>query len=228
MPIIEEVCAASVSIPGEHVLGLEADGGPGIAVIRRHGVSSGTDALLLALRPSVRRGREIITSPFTFLRQRGTVAPGARPFFCDTTRFRQFVAGGRRGSSWSGMQAAKRRVINRARAPHQGDDAGNISMASRTIGSADGQNGQAVRLQVSRIARSSIGNRIPGRACGLDRRLSVLFQFFPSKNNLGAFGDSWIVYDQRRGLEESMRVRRVHGGKPKYFNSGSGGKLSNR
>src|SRR3981189_503550 len=85
MPAIDQVCASQHFILGEHVRALEEEVARYCAASAGIGVSSGTDALLLALMAvGVGAGDEIITSPFTFFATAGTIARlGARPVFCD-------------------------------------------------------------------------------------------------------------------------------------------------
>src|SRR5579872_2689916 len=85
MPVIEQVCASQRFILGDHVLRLEEEVARYCASSAGIGVSSGTDALLLALMAlGVGKDDEIITSPFTFFATAGTISRlGARPIFCD-------------------------------------------------------------------------------------------------------------------------------------------------
>src|ERR1700748_1653419 len=85
LPIIEAVCASQRFILGDHGKALEAGAAPYSASAAGTGVSSGTDALLLAVMAlEVGASDEIITSPFTFFATAGTIARlGARPVFCD-------------------------------------------------------------------------------------------------------------------------------------------------
>src|ERR1700760_2366961 len=83
--VIEQICASQGFILGPAVKELEA----GVAAYSQCrfglGVSSGTDALLLALMAlNIGAGDAVITSPFTFFATAGTIArTGAVPIFCD-------------------------------------------------------------------------------------------------------------------------------------------------
>src|SRR5579863_3143358 len=85
MPAIDQVCAGQHFILGEHVRAFEQEIAGYCSASAGIGVSSGTDALLLALMAlGIGANDEIITSPFTFFATAGTIArAGARPIFCD-------------------------------------------------------------------------------------------------------------------------------------------------
>ena len=224
MPVIEQVCASQRFILGEHVLGLEAELARYCASPFGIGVSSGTDALLLALMAlGIGAGDEVITSPFTFFATAGTIARlGARPVFCDIdpvsfnlspAAVRNFV------EQQCRMQDG--RLINRA-------TGGRVKalMPVHLYGQAAdmdplmaiaGQYG----LKVIEDAAQAIGTEYNGVRVGSIGDIGC-FSFFPSKN-LGAFGDAGLCTANDAELAESMRVLRVHGGKPKYFHAVIGG-----
>ncbi|HSZ06974.1 MAG TPA: DegT/DnrJ/EryC1/StrS family aminotransferase [Steroidobacteraceae bacterium] len=224
MPIIEQVCESQRFILGEHVLALEAEVARYCGSSAGIGVSSGTDALLLALMAlGVGAGDEIITSPFTFFATAGTIARlGARPVFCDIdpvsfnlspAAVQDFVERQCR------VQAGQ--LINRA-------TGGRIKalMPVHLYGqSADMQPLMAIAgahgLKVVEDAAQAIGTEYQGTRVGSIGDIGC-FSFFPSKN-LGAFGDAGLCTTNDAQLAESMRVLRVHGGKPKYFHSVIGG-----
>jgi dTDP-4-amino-4,6-dideoxygalactose transaminase len=224
LPVIEQVCASQHFILGEQVLALEAELARYSAASAGIGVSSGTDALLLALMAvGVGAGDEIITSPFTFFATAGTIARlGARPLFCDIdpvsfnlspTAVAEFIE---RHCSTRGGELINRDTGGRVKGLMPVHLYGQAADMDPLMALA-GRHG----LKVIEDAAQAIGTEYKGVRVGSIGDVGC-FSFFPSKN-LGAFGDAGLCTTNDAGLAERMRVLRVHGGKPKYFHSLVGG-----
>jgi dTDP-4-amino-4,6-dideoxygalactose transaminase len=225
MPAIEQVCASQHFILGAHVHALEEEIARYCGASAGIGVSSGTDALLLALMAlGIGTGDEVITSPFTFFATAGTIArAGARPVFCDIDPL-----------TFNLSPAAVQAFIDE-RCVRQGGQLVNRATGGRVKAlmpvhlygqSADMDPLMAIArqhgLKVIEDAAQAIGTAYTnGQRVGTFGDVGC-FSFFPSKN-LGAFGDAGLCATNDAELAESMRVLRVHGGKPKYFHAVIGG-----
>ncbi len=225
LPVIESVCASQQFILGEHVRALEAELAQYCGASAGVGVSSGTDALLLALMAfGIGAGDEVITSPFTFFATAGTIArTGARPVFCDIdpenfnlspAAVESFIE---RQCRVEGGALVHRSTGGRIRAlmpVHlygQAADMDSLMAIARRYG-----------LRVIEDAAQAIGTEdANGTRVGSIGDIGC-FSFFPSKN-LGAFGDAGLCTANDPDLAELLRVLRVHGGKPKYFHALIGG-----
>jgi dTDP-4-amino-4,6-dideoxygalactose transaminase len=225
LPVIESVCASQHFILGEHVRAFEAEVAQYCGSSAGIGVSSGTDALLLALMAfGIGAGDEVITSPFTFFATAGTIArTGARPVFCDidpetfnisAAAVESFIERqcrvdqGVLVNRWSGGRI---RALMPVHLYGQSADMDALVRIARAYG-----------LRIIEDAAQAIGTEYSdGTRVGSIGDIGC-FSFFPSKN-LGAFGDAGLCTTNDPDLAEHMRVLRVHGGKPKYFHAFIGG-----
>ncbi len=225
LPVIESVCESQHFILGEHVRAFEAEVARYCGASEGVGVSSGTDALLLALMAfGIGAGDEVITSPFTFFATAGTIArTGARPVFCDIDpgnfnlsaaavesfierqcRLEQGVLVNR----WTGGRI---RALMPVHLYGQCADMNPLVRIARQHG-----------LRIIEDAAQAIGTEYSDGARAGSIGDIGCFSFFPSKN-LGAFGDAGLCTTRDPELAEHLRVLRVHGGKPKYFHAFIGG-----
>ena len=221
---IEKVCASQAFILGAAVRELEEAVAAYSQCRFGIGVSSGTDALLLALMAlEIGPGDAVITSPFTFFATAGTIArTGAVPVFCDIE------------ADTFNLSPAAVEAFIRDRCERRGDrlttrDGRHVRaiMPVHLYGQVANmpalmELAQANGLRVIEDAAQAIGaaDAHGRRACSYGD--VGCLSFFPTKN-LGAFGDAGLCVANDPALAERLEILRVHGGKPKYFHSFIGG-----
>jgi len=173
------------------------------------GVSSGTDALLVALMAiGTRPGDEVITTAYSFFATAGVTSRlGARPVFVDIDpkTFNLDSA------------AVGQKITARTKAILPVHLFGQCAKMDAIIEVVRGKG-----IHVIEDAAQAIGARDnSGRQAGTIGHIGC-FSFFPSKN-LGAFGDGGMVITNDEKLADTVKVLRVHGGKPKYYHRIVGG-----
>jgi dTDP-4-amino-4,6-dideoxygalactose transaminase len=77
-------------------------------------------------------------------------------------------------------------------------------------------------LKVIEDAAQAIGAEYKDGKCAGTIGDIGCFSFFPSKN-LGCYGDGGLVVTDDDQLAHSLRIKRVHGGEPKYYHKVIGG-----
>ncbi len=223
--VIENVCASQAFILGPAVKALEASVASYSQSRYGIGVSSGTDALLLALMAlEIGQGDEVITSPFTFFATAGTIArAAARPVFCDIdpvsfnldpAAVESFIA---QNCEHRGGQLINKSTGGQVKALMPVHLYGQIADMGSLVDLA-----RKYELKVIEDAAQAIGaeDTAKRRACSFGD-IGCL-SFFPTKN-LGAFGDAGMCTTNDPELAERLDILRVHGGKPKYYHSFIGG-----
>ncbi len=195
-------------ILGREVADLEGEIARMLGAAGAVGVSSGTDALLVALMAlGVKPGDEVITSPFTFFATAGAaVRLGARVRFVDIEpdTFNLDVA-----QAVAQATPATRAVIPVHLFGHMADLKPLLEWAGRS------------GVAVVEDAAQAIGASCPlGMAGGLGTLGT--FSFFPSKN-LGGLGDGGLVTSPSEELVDRVRLLRNHGARPKYHHEVVGG-----
>ena len=222
---IDEVCDSQWFVMGPQVKELEERIASYSECLSGVGVSSGTDALLVALMAlEVGPDDAVITTPYTFFATGGTIARlGARPLFCDidpttynldpdaVTKLIETECEFRDGCLVHGPSGKKVRVMLPVHLYGQtADMSGLLAIADR------------YGLRIVEDAAQSIGSEYAdGHRAGSQGAIGC-FSFFPSKN-LGAFGDGGMCTTNDPELAERMQILRLHGGKPKYYHAVIGG-----
>jgi dTDP-4-amino-4,6-dideoxygalactose transaminase len=222
---IAKVCESQYFILGPAIKQLEADVAKYSGCKFGIGVSSGTDALLVALMAlDVGAGDEVVTSPYTFFATGGTIArTGARPAFVDiepktfnisSQGVYDFLT---QQCEVRGGQLTNKQTGGRVKALMPVHLYGQVAEMDALMMLA-----RQFNLKVIEDAAQAIGaaddHGNPACSVGDIGCLS----FFPTKN-LGAFGDAGMCVTNDEALAKKLAMLRVHGMEPKYYHQLIGG-----
>lgn len=197
----ERLFAKNAFVLGDEVQRFEAEIAPLTGARHAIGVSSGTDALILALMAlGIGPGDEVVTSPFTFFASGGSIARlGAKPVFCDIDP----------ATFNLDPNTVPAVVTERTRAIMPVHLFGQPCDMSVLLPLAE-----AFSIPVVEDAAQAIGATTAIGPVGALGQIGA-FSFYPTKN-LGCFGDAGLVTTNDDELAERMRMLRVHGSKERY------------
>lgn len=173
------------------------------------GVSSGTDALLVALMAlDIQPGDEVIVPTYSFFATAGVVSRmNAVPVFADIDPVTFNID----------PDGIEKKITSKTKAIIPVHLYGQSCEMDKIMEIARKNN-----LKVVEDGAQAIGVQYKdGRRVGTIGDIGC-YSFFPSKN-LGCFGDGGLVVSNDAELGEKLRILRVHGGKPKYYHKIIGG-----
>lgn len=172
------------------------------------GVSSGTDALLLALMAlDIKAGDEVLCPAYTFFATAGCISRvGAIPIFVDVN-FDDFCIS---------IDDLKGKISKQTKAIIGVHLFGQACNCTQIVEVCKNNN-----IKFIEDCAQSFGAQRNGKQTGTFGDIGC-FSFFPSKN-LGGFGDSGLVCSNDEILYENMQILRIHGMSPKYFHKKIGG-----
>jgi dTDP-4-amino-4,6-dideoxygalactose transaminase len=206
---VQSVVESQYFILGPEVEKMEQAMNAYIGCSYSYGVSSGTDALLLALMAlEIKPGDEVIVPDYTFFATAGIVSRlNAVPVFADVDP----VTFNINPESIVKKITPKTKAIIPVHLYGQSADMEPIMAIAKKHGLFVIEDGaQAIGVQYK-----------DGRKVGTIGDIGC-FSFFPSKN-LGCFGDGGLVTTNDPVLAQKMKDLRVHGMNPKYYHKYIGG-----
>ncbi len=173
------------------------------------GVSSGTDALLLALMAiDIKPGDEVIVPTYSFFATAGVVS---RLFATPVLVENDPVTFNMDPKDFEKKITAKTKAVIPVHLYGQSADLDEIVKIAKDH-----------NIIVIEDAAQAIGTQYKdGRFVGTVGDIGC-FSFFPSKN-LGCYGDGGLVTTNNEDLAKVLNIKRVHGGEPKYYHKVIGG-----
>ena len=217
---VTQVLRSTWYINGPEVVGLEKEVADYCGANHGIGVSSGTDALLVALMAlDIKEGDEVLTTPYSFFATMGVILRlGARPVFADIDPVSYNIDPQKMRQALEADKDKKIKAIIPVHLYGQCADMAEILKIAAEY-----------KLPVIEDAAQAIGAEYPfvdGDEVKWQRAGSMgaagCFSFFPSKN-LGGIGDGGMVTCQDEELAKKIELLRNHGAHPKYYHSMVGG-----
>lgn len=212
LPQLEKLYESQMMILGEPVSNFEKAAAEYCRSNFACGVSSGTDALLMAvMAEKIGAGDEVITSPYTFFATAGAIfRAGAVPVFVDIDPI----------SYTLDASQIEAKITSRTKAiipVHLYGQAANM----QPIMDIAQKHGLAVIEDAAQaIGAECLINGAAKRVCSIGDYGCL--SFFPSKN-LGAFGDAGMVTTMNKTKADRIHSLRNHGMEPKYYHQFVGG-----
>ena len=199
---VTRVCDSQRFIMGPEVDALERELCCQLGVKHAITVSSGTDALLLALMAlGIKAGDEVVTTTFSFFATAGAIVRvGATPVLVDIDPATFNIDPAQAAAAIT----PRTKAIMPVHLFGLGADMDPIMDAAKGAG-----------IPVIEDAAQAIGSVYKSRPLGTIGAFGC-FSFFPSKN-LGAFGDAGLLTTEDAALADRARLLRTHGMKPKYY-----------
>jgi dTDP-4-amino-4,6-dideoxygalactose transaminase len=212
---LNDIVASQYFILGPKVENLEREIADYCRVKDAVGVSSGTDALLIALMAAgVGTGDRVLTTPYTFFATGGCISRlGAQPLFVDIDPVTYNLSSEDLVRVYEGLPSGEKSRVKAVIPVHLYGQCADMDPLLAWA--------RACEVNVIEDAAQAIGSEYQGRRAGSMGDYGC-FSFFPSKN-LGAFGDGGIVTVDSAEKAERLRVLRMHGSAPKYFHKLIGG-----
>jgi dTDP-4-amino-4,6-dideoxygalactose transaminase len=203
------VAASQVCILGPEVDALERELEAYLGVRHAIGVSSGTDALLMAFMAlNIGAGDEVIVPTFSFFATAGCVSrTGAVPVFVDVDNVSYNID----------IDAVRRAITPRTKAIVPVHLFGQAAAMDELMALS-----LETGIPIVEDCAQAIGTQTAdGRRVGGIGHIGC-FSFYPTKN-LGAFGDAGLVTTNDDELATRLRRIRNHGMEPRYYHSMIGG-----
>ncbi|MDR1890824.1 MAG: DegT/DnrJ/EryC1/StrS family aminotransferase [Puniceicoccales bacterium] len=208
MEKFSEVFDSGAFILGQEVTNFEKNIAKYLGIKYAIGVSSGTDAILVALMAlGIRECDEVICPSFTFFATASAVVRlGGIPIFADIDLDNFNIS----------CEKICEKISAKTKAILVVHLFGQTAPINEIVNI-----GRKFNIPVIEDCAQSFGAKCHDKQSGTFGQIGC-FSFFPTKN-LGGFGDSGLICTDNDDLAEKIKILRNHGMKPQYFHRYIGG-----